>query len=222
MYAFLFETDHNNQMLRKVHSYARDMHDTQEELVRAFAEMCESKSGQTGSHVKRVSEYVDIMAQTLNIHGEERECLVTAAMMHDVGKLNIPAEILDKPGRLTPEEYAIIKKHTQYGHDLLKNSPGRTMEIASDIALNHHEKWDGTGYNGLAGDQISLYSRIMAIADVFDALVSKRSNKDKWTSEEARDEILRQKGKQFDPNLMEVFSECYPRFLDVMKAYPDQ
>ena len=221
MYVFFFESDHNKRMLQKVYSYARAMHQTQEELVRAFAEMCESKSGQTGSHVKRVSRYVDIMAKQLNIHGEERECLVTASMMHDVGKLNIPAEILDKPGKLTEEEYAIVKQHTQYGHALLQNSPGRTMEIASDIALNHHERWDGKGYNGVAGEDISLYSRIMAIADVFDALVSKRSYKEKWAPQDAYDEILRQAGKQFDPALTVVFVSCYPAFLEVLQMYPD-
>jgi len=221
MYVFIFETDHNNGMLRKIYSYACDMHQTQEELVRAFAQMCESKSGQTGYHVKRVAEYVEIMAKYLDIQTVERECLVTASMMHDIGKLNIPEEILDKPGKLTPDEYEIIKKRTHYGYELLKNSPGRTMEIASDIALNHHERWDGKGYNGFAGQNISLYSRIMAIADVFDALVSKRSYKDKWLPEDAYNEIVSQSGKQFDPYLVDVFIECYSKFLDIIKTYSD-
>ncbi len=222
MYAFIFETNHNDSMLNKIYSYARNMHQTQEELVRAFAEMCENESGQTGAHVKRVSEYVNIMAQKLGINGVERECLVTASMMHDVGKLNIPTEILDKPGRLTPEEYEIIKKHTAYGHDLLKNSPGRIMEIASDIALNHHERWDGNGYNKISGENVSLYSRIMTIADVFDALVSKRSYKDKWNPQDAYNEIVSQSGKQFDPSLINIFVECYPEFLNIMSRYADE
>lgn len=222
MYAFSFETKHNDSLLNKIYSYARDMHQTQEELVRAFAEMCENESGQTGSHLKRVSAYVNIIAQKLGINGIERECLVTASMMHDVGKLNIPTQILDKPGKLTPEEYEIIKKHTDYGHNLLKNSPGRTMEIASDIALNHHERWDGNGYNKIKGENVSLYSRIMTIADVFDALVSKRSYKEKWKPEDAYNEIVSQSGKQFDPSLVNVFIECFPQFLEVLSQYSDE
>ncbi len=110
IYAFIFETNHNYIMLRGIFNYSRDMYHTQEELIKAFAEMCESKSGQTGQHVKRVSLYMKAMADELGIKGNEKECLVIASMMHDVGKLNIPSEILDKPGKLTDEEYEIIKK----------------------------------------------------------------------------------------------------------------
>ncbi len=221
MYIFFFISDHNSKMIKEICTYSHDMYVTQEEMVRAFAEISESKSGQTGQHVKRVSRYVEVMATELGISQMEKESFVIASMMHDVGKLNIPSEILDKKGRLTDEEFAIVKKHTQYGYELLKNSPGRTMEIAKEIALNHHERWDGRGYNGLSGENIHQYSRIMAIADVFDALVSKRSYKDKWDPKDAYDEIVNQAGKQFDPELVKVFEKCYPRFLQILEEMPE-
>lgn len=221
-YVFYYETNHNEAKLKEIYQYAIDMHTTQSELVREFAEISESKSGQTGQHVKRVSEYVSAMADALNIRGKEKESLVTASMMHDVGKLMIPTEILDKPGKLTDEEFTKMKEHTQYGYDLLKNSPGRTMELAKNIALEHHERWDGRGYAGKTGDSIDYYSRIVAIADVFDALVSKRSYKDSWNPEQAYEEIVVQSGRQFDPELVEVFKICYPKFLEILDKYKDE
>jgi hypothetical protein len=219
MYAFLFESRHHHQMLRRVVNYSEDMRRTQEELVKAFAEICEAKSGQTGKHVKRVSLYVDIMAQQLGIQNPERECLAIASMMHDVGKLKIPTDILDKEGKLTDDEYAAIKKHTEYGYELLKNSPGRTMELATQIALQHHERYDGHGYEHIQGDKIDYYSRIVAIADVFDALVSNRSYKEKWDPQKAYDIIIEGSGTQFDPQLVEVFKKCYPKFLQVLEQH---
>lgn len=218
-YAINYQTIHNEKMLKKVYSYANEMSETQEHLIISFAEICESKSEQTGQHIKRVSHYVDIMAEELKIDDEERKSLMLASMMHDVGKLNIPNEILNKKGKLTSEEYEEIKKHTKYGYELLKNSPGRTMQIAAEIALNHHERWDGTGYNKIEGQYISLYSRIVAIADVFDALVSERSYKVKWKPDAAFSEIVSQRGKQFDPKLVDTFVVCYPKFLEVLNKY---
>lgn len=128
-----------------------DMYQTQEELVRAFSEISESKSGQTGSHIKRVSEYMKIMAEAINLDQKEKDSLVIASMMHDIGKLLIPENILEKPGKLTPQEFEVVKTHVHLGYKLLEYSPGRVMEIARIIALQHHEKWDGTGYLGMRG-----------------------------------------------------------------------
>ncbi len=220
-YIFLYETDHNNHNINIIYSYAQNIHQTQEELIRSFSEISESKSRQTGQHVKRVSMYTDVMAKHLGIDNLERECLVSASMMHDVGKLMVPTEIIEKPGKLTSKEFDEVKKHTEYGYELLKNSPGHTMAIATKIALEHHERWDGTGYKGKIGDEIDFYSRIIAICDVFDALVSKRSYKEKWNSDDAYNEIISQSGKQFDPELVELFKECYQEFLDILKKLPD-
>ncbi len=184
---------------------ANDLYITQEELVRAFAELSESKSRQTGQHIKRVSEYMQIMANALNLEEEEKKSLCIASMMHDIGKLLIPEEILEKPSKLTTDEFRIIKKHVVYGYELLKNSPGRVMEIAQTIALEHHEKWDGSGYLGKKKEEIDLYSRLMAVADVYDALVSKRSYKEKWAPKEAYDEIVKGSGSYFDPMIVSIF-----------------
>lgn len=200
---------------------SRDMYETQEELVRAFSEISESKSGQTGKHIKRVSEYMKIMAEALELEQEEKESLVIASMMHDIGKLMIPEHILEKPGRLTTEEFEVIKKHVQWGYKLLEYAPGRVMEIARVIALQHHEKWDGTGYLGMRGEEIDYYSRVMAVVDVFDALMSKRSYKASWSIEEAYNEIVSQSGKHFDPQVVELFKAHFNEFVEVLNHYPD-
>lgn len=199
----------------------QDMYETQEELVRAFSEISESKSGQTGHHIKRVSEYMKIMAGAIKLDQEEKDCLVIASMMHDIGKLLIPEQILEKPGKLTVEEFEVIKDHVHLGYKLLEYSPGRIMEIARVIALQHHEKWDGTGYLGMQGEEIDYYSRIMAVVDVFDALMSKRSYKESWTVEEAYNEIVSQSGKHFDPQIVDLFKAHFSEFLEVVNHYPD-
>ena len=181
----------------------------------------ESKSGQTGRHIKRVSEYMKIMAEALELEQEEKESLVIASMMHDIGKLMIPEHILEKPGRLTTEEFEVIKKHVQWGYKLLEYAPGRVMEIARVIALQHHEKWDGTGYLGMRGEEIDYYSRVMAVVDVFDALMSKRSYKASWSIEEAYNEIVSQSGKHFDPQVVELFKAHFNEFVEVLNHYPD-
>ncbi|HPX25935.1 MAG TPA: HD-GYP domain-containing protein [Treponemataceae bacterium] len=202
-------------------SLANDLYITQEELVRAFAELSESKSRQTGQHIKRVSEYMQIMASALNLEEEEKKSLCIASMMHDIGKLLIPEEILEKPSKLTADEFTIIKKHVVYGYELLKNSPGRVMEIAQTIALEHHEKWDGSGYLGKKAEEIDLYSRLMAVADVYDALVSRRSYKEKWEPKDAYNEIVKGSGSHFDPMIVGIFEKKYTEFFSVVQKYPD-
>lgn len=200
---------------------SEDMYQTQEELVRAFAEISESKSKQTGQHIKRVSEYMKVMAKAIKLQEKEEDNLVIASMMHDIGKLMIPSEILEKKGKLTEDEFAEIKKHVQYGFELLKYSPGRVMEIAKIVALQHHEKWNGKGYLGLKGEEIDYYSRIMAVVDVFDALISKRSYKEKWTLEDAYNEIVSQSGEHFDPAVVQLFIENFEQFKLIVANYPD-
>ena len=199
-----------------------DIFKTQESVILSFAEISESKSRQTGQHVKRVSEYVRVMA--LNTGFDEEKCteIALAAMMHDIGKLLIPPEILEKPGRLTDEEFSVIKTHVTLGEELLKNSPGEVMSMARRIALYHHERWDGKGYLGYAGEKIDYISRFVSVADVFDALVSKRSYKDGWPPEKAYAEIVRQRGTQFAPHAVDVFVKSYDKIMEILKLYPDQ
>jgi len=199
-----------------------DIFKTQEAIILSFAEISESKSRQTGQHVKRVSEYMKIMAAYDGYSEEECSEIALAAMMHDIGKLMIPPEILEKPSRLTPEEFGIIKSHVTYGEELLHNSPGEVMTMARKIALQHHERWDGRGYLGYAGEDIDYISRFVAVADVFDALVSKRSYKDGWPPNEAYAEIVKQKGTQFAPHAVDIFVKSYDKILEILAQYPDQ
>lgn len=198
------------------------MYEDQENLILALSQIIENKSENTGHHVKRVAEYTQLLCQSLGYSEEDSWKISLAAMMHDVGKIMVPETILEKPGKLTKEEFEIVKKHTKYGKQMLESSPGELFRISTEIAHQHHEKWDGTGYMGIAGEDIEPYARCVALADVFDALVSRRSYKRAWTPQEAYDEIVSQRGKQFAPEVVDAFVENFANFIEVMKKYPDQ
>ena len=194
----------------------------QEEMILSFAEITENKSGQTGQHIKRVSEYSRVIAEALGLGAEEVEAVRIASTMHDVGKLLIPSEILEKPGKLTDAEYAAIKTHTTMGGRLLENVEGEEMQLSRTIALQHHERYDGKGYPaGLQGDEISLEGRIVAVADVYDALTSRRSYKDAWREEDACREILNGRGTQFDPRVVDAFAAAHDKILAVREQFRD-
>lgn len=194
----------------------------QEEMIMSFAEITENKSGQTGQHIKRVSEYSRILATQLGLDPERVETIRIASTMHDVGKLLIPSEILDKPGKLTDEEYAVIKTHTTMGGQLLENVEGEEMKMSRTIALQHHERFDGKGYPAqIQGDDISLEGRIVAVADVYDALTSRRSYKDAWTEENAYAEIVKGRGTQFDPTVVDAFIAAHDKILEIREKFKD-
>ena len=199
-----------------------EMRRSQEELVFAIADISESSSSQTGTHVKRVSECAKIFGKY--ICNDELECedFSVASMLHDVGKLMIPNELIEKTGKLTDEEYNVIKRHTDEGRKLLQNAPGRIMEMARNIAYYHHERWDGTGYHHIKGEDIEFYSRYVAVLDVFDALKSPRSYKDGWSNEKVFSEIVSQSGKQFAPEAVALFKLCYPEILEVYEKYDNR
>lgn len=195
----------------------------QEEIILSFAEITENKSGQTGQHIRRVSEYSRVLAKAMGYGEAETENLRLASIMHDIGKLLVPAEILEKPARLTDEEFAEIKKHTTYGGQLLDHVEGDVMMLAREVALQHHERRDGRGYpEGLNGSDISLAGRIVAVADVYDALTSRRSYKDAWKPSDAYDEIVRCAGTQFDPEVVEAFKRVYPEIDAIRQKYADK
>ena len=202
---------------------------SQEEVLVSLAGITEAKSGQTAEHVRRVGEYVKIMATEISSYSENREYsereiryISTASMLHDIGKLMTPVEILEKPGKLTKEEFEIIKRHTTDGEALLHNGAGEIMKYARTIALEHHERWDGTGYpGGLAGNEIALEARMTSVADVFDALVSRRSYKEAFPVQRAHDIIIEERGKQFDPVLVDLFEKHFDEFCSVPERYPD-
>ncbi len=194
----------------------------QEEIIVSFAEITENKSGQTGQHIRRVSEYARVLAEELGLDEESCEKIRIASTMHDIGKLMIPSEILEKPGRLTDEEYSVIKTHTTYGGQLLENVEGEEMQLSRTIALQHHERWDGRGYpRNLANDAISLEGRIVAVADVYDALTSRRSYKQAWDEERAFREIKNGRGTQFDPVVVDAFERAHDKILEVQKKFAD-
>ena len=199
-----------------------ELYEEQQVLVCSLSELVESQSHETGQHVKRVAAYTEILCRAMGLSEEETWKISVASMMHDVGKICVPREVLYKPGKLTEEEYAEIKKHVDYGYKLLENSSGEIMQIAASVAQQHHERFDGKGYqNNLEGESISIYARCVAVADVFDALVSKRCYKKAWTPEQAKEEILSQAGQQFDPEITKLFDEHFDEFLTVMENYPD-
>lgn len=192
----------------------------QKEMIVSFAEITENKSGQTGQHIRRVSEYTRIIAQEMGMTAEQAENLQLASTMHDIGKLLVPSEILEKPGKLTDEEYAAMKKHTTYGGELLENVEGEVMGTARTVALEHHERPDGKGYPAGKTD-ISLEGRIVAVADVYDALTSKRSYKEAWDEDRAYQEILKGSGTQFDPQVVEAFRRGYGKISEIRERYRD-
>ncbi|MBQ8160406.1 MAG: HD-GYP domain-containing protein [Clostridia bacterium] len=194
----------------------------QEEVIVNFAEISENKSGQTGQHIRRVSEYTKVIAEEMGLSPQEIEDLRLAATMHDIGKLLVPTEILEKPGKLTDEEYRIIQQHTTWGGQLLENVEGREMHLSRAIALEHHERYDGRGYPARKkGGEISLPGRIVAVADVYDALTSRRSYKDSWPEENAFREILNGRGTQFDPQVVDAFQKAHDRILEVRETFRD-
>ncbi len=198
-----------------------ELYQEQETLVTSLAEMIEAQSQETGKHVKRVSEYTRILCEALGMSDEEVWEVSSAAALHDVGKIMVPQDIINKPGKLTDEEFAVIKTHVQYGKKLLEKCQGELMQISADIAYHHHERYDGTGYMGVKGEDINLYARCVSVADVFDALVSRRPYKKAWAPEDARAEILSQRGRQFDPHIVDLFEANYDKFLSILEKYPD-
>lgn len=211
--SFIFEHGHIIQ------EKTNEIINVQEEVILAFAELTEAKSGQTGQHVKRVSEYCRIIGEGMGMSNTQVENLRLASMMHDVGKLLIPNDILEKESSLSDEEYEIMKMHVQIGEQLLHNASGEIMEEARKVALEHHEQWDGTGYLGKRGDEISLAARIVAVADAFDGLVSARSYKTGWEPNKVYSVIVEDSGKKFDPQVVQVFVRNYSKLLDVYNKF---
>lgn len=183
-------------------------------IVQRLGRAVEFKDGETSVHATRMSRVAQILARATDMPDDWVDNLVHAAPMHDIGKLAIPDSILQKPARLTPEEWAVMKTHSAIGAEILGENPGDILGMAARIARYHHEKWDGTGYpEGLAGTAIPLEARIVALADVFDALISDRPYKSAWTIEAAVEYIEKERGGHFDPGLVDAFLVCLPAIL---------
>jgi len=195
----------------------KELEDNQREMIYILMEMMELTSDETGQHIKRVAESCQLLAKYSDKLSEEDEAIIFhASPMHDIGKIAIPKEILHKPGKLTDDEFEIMKTHAQKGQEFLKNSHRKLFKAAGIIAHEHHEKWDGSGYpRGLKGSDIHIYGRIVALADVFDALTHKRKYKDSWSIEDSVDYIKAQSGSHFDPELVDIFLEHLDEFVAI-------
>lgn len=196
---------------------------TQREIISTMGEVGEIRSKETGNHVKRVAEYSYVLALGLGLEVEEAELLRTASPMHDIGKVAIPDAVLNKPGKLTEEEHDIIKSHTKIGHQLLRGSKRELLRTAAIVAEQHHEKWDGTGYPaGRKGEEIHLFGRITAVADVFDALSAERVYKAAWPLEKIENLFREERGRHFDPAVIDVFFRELPQLLEIRERLTDQ
>jgi PAS domain S-box-containing protein len=197
----------------------QEIFDTQKEIVLTLSELGETRAKETGQHVKRVAEYSYRLALLAGLDDMEAEIILSASPMHDIGKIGIPDHILLKPSKLTDDEYSVMKTHAQKGHDVFSKSTRPILKAAAIIAHQHHERWDGMGYpRGLKDLEIHLYGRITAIADVFDALISKRAYKSAWTEQSIVDYFKEHKGKQFDPFLTDLFLVHFVSLLILLSA----
>jgi putative two-component system response regulator len=177
-----------------------------EDLVLRLSRTAEYRDPETGAHIERMARFARLIAAKLGWDEDMQERILMAAPMHDIGKVGIPDQILLKPGRLTEQEFGIMKQHPQLGFEILKGSASPLVQMAAEIALAHHEKVNGLGYpNGLAGEAIPITARIVAVADVFDALTSRRPYKEPWTFERARDLLMNERGKHFDAQCVDLF-----------------
>lgn len=195
---------------------------TRLQIVQRLGLAAEYKDNETGLHVIRMSHYSRVLALAAGFSEQAADDLLNAAPMHDVGKIGIPDAILQKNGKLDDAEWQVMRSHAQIGADIIGEHPSGLLQMARSIALTHHEKWDGTGYpNGLKGEDIPLTGRIVAIADVFDALTSVRPYKAAWSVEEALELLRRESGKHFDPQLVELFLGCMPEVLAIKERWAE-
>ncbi len=195
---------------------------TQREVIFTLGEIVETRSKETANHVRRVAEFSYILGLAYGLNEDDANVLRLASPMHDIGKIGIPDNILNKPGKLTTDEFEIIKGHSKIGFDILKLSEREIMKAAAIITMQHHERWDGTGYpNSISGDNIDILARITSVADVFDALGHKRVYKDAWKEQEVLDYIKEQSGKMFDPEIVDCFFNNLDAIYQIKKKFPD-
>jgi response regulator RpfG family c-di-GMP phosphodiesterase len=225
--------DHTNQMIASLLRQTREIQVTQDVTIYSLASLAGTRDNETGEHILRTQHYVRILAEALNerfnYNMEEKsiDLLFKSAPLHDIGKVGVPDAILMKPGPLTEEEWVLMRKHAELGHDALRVAEERLgtssfLRIAREIAYTHHEKWDGSGYpRGLKGEEISLSGFLMAVADVYDALISWRPYKEPFPHEKARNIILNGRGKHFSPDVVDAFEVRIEEFRSVSNRFKD-
>jgi putative two-component system response regulator len=215
--------DQNRELEHQVRIRTAQIHETRQKIIERLGRAAEYKDTDTGLHVIRMSHYARIMGLAVGMSEYDADLLLNAAPMHDIGKIGIPDRILQKRARLDAGEWKEMKTHAEIGAEIIGDDPSDLLQMARTIALTHHERWDGSGYpRGFSGEQIPRVSRIVAIADVFDALTSRRPYKEAWTVEEAVKAIRNGSGTQFDPRLVEVFVQNLPQMLEIRERFSDE
>ncbi|WP_413702078.1 HD-GYP domain-containing protein [Psychromonas sp. KJ10-10] len=200
----------------------QEIHDTQKEIIYTMGEIGETRSKETGDHVRRVAEYSELLAKLCGLDCHEAELIKLASPMHDIGKVGIPDSILKKPGKLTEDEFEVMKTHAELGYNLLNHSTRPVLKALAIIAYHHHEKWNGSGYpQNLSGEDIHIYGRITAVADVFDALGDERVYKKAWPLDKILALFDEQKGIHFDPLLVTLMKDNLSEFLKIRDKYPN-
>jgi putative two-component system response regulator len=216
----------NKQLQEEVNAKTKQLKSSYIETIFALAKAAEFRDEDTGEHIRRISYYAKLLSESLNLNSDFSETIFYAAPMHDIGKIGIPDNILLKPGPLTDSEWEILKNHTLYGYDILKEISSPYLIMGANIALNHHERWDGSGYpNKLAKETIPLEARILNICDQYDALRSKRPYKPPFDHKKTCEIILtgdgRTKPEHFDPNIYQAFQKCIDGFYEIYEKYKD-
>lgn len=193
------------------------------QIVQCLGKAAEYRDNETGMHILRMSHFSQILALAAGYSKRAAEELLHAAPMHDVGKIGIPDAVLLKPGKLDADEWAVMQQHAAMGAEIIGEHDSGLLRLAAEIALAHHEKWDGSGYpKGLSGSDIPLPARIVAVADVFDALTSERPYKKAWTVEDAVTHIQNESGRHFDPELVALLPQCLPEMLEIRERFKDE
>ncbi|AZP14414.1 response regulator [Undibacterium parvum] len=195
----------------------------EQETVLRLSKAADSRDPETGAHIVRMANYSRVIAEQLGLSAAQQQLILEAAPMHDIGKVGIPDHILLKPGKLSIEEFAIMKKHAMLGYQILAESQSEMLQVGAEIALSHHEKFDGSGYpHGLVGEEIPLFARIVAVADVFDALTSERPYKTAWDIDKALALLHEGAGSHFDPQCVAAFVADWPQILEIKARYQEE
>lgn len=214
--------DQNQQLELRVKERTLELQETRLEIVRRLGKAAEFRDNETGFHIIRMSKFSELIARAMGMNDSVAELILHASPMHDIGKLGIPDGILLKPGALDPQEWEVMKTHTDIGGEILDGHQSKLLQMAARIARAHHERWDGTGYpRRLREKEIPLEARIVAVADVFDALTSRRPYKQAWTVEASIEEIRNLTTRHFDPAVVKAFFAVLPRILEVKARYAE-
>jgi len=212
----------NQWLEERVQERTRELYDTRLQIVRRLGRAAEFRDNETGLHIVRMSKMSVALGEACGMSSEACELLLNASPMHDIGKIGIPDQILLKPGKFEPHEWEIMQTHTTIGGEILSGDDSELLSMARVIALSHHEKWDGSGYpNCLAGEDIPLVGRVVALADVFDALTSVRPYKKAWSVDAAMEYMDANRGKHFDPHLVDLFRTRLPDILAIKDNFAE-